>query len=405
MSKKFFSYVKSLLPAKRDSVTSLQSELKYLANQVSRLQEDLRVATEIVVYNQRIVKKIRKDSKTKSIKSKNVMISETYDKSKTIQISDDDFLRDITQGYIKSVVECNEILAGTTSAKKYYVKDCSGVEYFVKAYVSQRESEKKHLFTREQKLSDLFRKVKDKNNFPMLTPLEIFKGKNGIYVVYEFVHNYQLFEYLKKCNVFELYNLGERVGKALYNLHREGYQYALHQENHVRTLINNLLATEYKNEPDDRQYTELLLNYIEKNIYILDETEITLIHGDVNGVNVLIDKTTLDFQYIDYSHKTYFGNPIYDLRRIAREEFDPVFQSAFIDGYTDGKPDKNFWNNLKFYQFVAALKQIETTKRSNRSHLCTKIMNRAKRTIDSYSAGTENDLSLLIPKWYKSTKV
>jgi aminoglycoside phosphotransferase (APT) family kinase protein len=143
--------------------------------------------------------------------------------------------------------------------------------------------------------------------------------------------------------------------------------------------------------------TQMLIDYLESNRYLLKNRPQCFQHGDYHIANFMINNehklVIIDFDRYDY------GDPWEEFNRIVWSvASSPVFASGIIDGYFDYNVPEEFWRLLLLYIASNAMSSLTWALKLNEKELEVMI-NQMHDILNWY-----DNFTRIIPKWYGTKK-
>lgn len=279
-----------------------------------------------------------------------------------------------------NIIEINE---GFEKTKKYYFLK-NNKKYILKIFSTELLEKKKKEYT----ILKQIQKVK----FLKPKPITIKKinGVEEYYYILTWIEGVTLTKYVKQKNMKELYRIGRKIGDIISEIHKERFDKA-DLTSKIRKIENKI-----------PKFKEIKINgvketvdFLEKNYMELIKQPKSIIHGDINPENIIIDDKEnigiIDFgnSDIDYSYQDMHQVQMYT-RFLSIE-----VSAGIIDSYIKIKNINYFWKCYKIYSAYYCLSKIIWSEQFNDSSLREDMIKRAKQTIIDF-----NYFKSEIPQWY-----
>ena len=146
-------------------------------------------------------------------------------------------------------------------------------------------------------------------------------------------------------------------------------------------------------------YAETVINFLENNIKKLEQQPKSIVHGDLNQDNIIIDEKgnigIIDFgnSDIDYSYQDTHQIQMYN-RFLSKG-----LSAGVIDGYLQGKDNQTFWESYKIYSAYYCLSKIIWAYKIREPLLIKDMLRRSKQTVEDFEYFTSEK-----PIWYEDYK-
>ncbi|MDR1689746.1 MAG: phosphotransferase [Clostridiales bacterium] len=284
--------------------------------------------------------------------------------------------------------EIEPIKKGWSEDKKYRVKDDDG----------------KYMLLRISAISEVDRKSADfemmkrvyAHGIPTPQPLGfgICNDGKSCYSLFEWIDGEDLETALPQMSETEQYVLGIKAGEALRIIH------TLPIPDDTQNWANRYFAVideridAFRSEGIPFEGSETILEYLERNRFLLSDRPQCFIHGDFHEGNLMIDSSG-KLYIIDWLDEGFgnCGDPWYDFKTFG-ENNNSYFSTGFVCGYFGGKPPLAFWDVLTYYIITAALTSIVWIK----YHKPEELPETLKWNESNAKALRENRSPLM--KWY-----
>ena len=282
-----------------------------------------------------------------------------------------------------------QINQGFSYDLKYYIMAEDGKEFFLRLSDPSSYDRKKQ----EQGIISLI----VKRGIPSLQGIDFGTCNNGknVYMLQTWI-NGEIFEAaLPKLSEDEQYKLGIEAGKILKKIHSIKSD-AINDWYSVR--LNQYLSSYklYKQYSISYRYEKQINEYIEKNVSILKEEQISLVHGDYHPGNMVLSPertiTIIDFDRFDWKA------PIEDFYKLAvfSRNISIPFCIGQIDGYTNDNPSPWFWERYCLCMAMTSFLSLLWGKmRSEEMYL-------HRRKLCDILIEDHDCFQSKIPKWYSN---
>jgi aminoglycoside phosphotransferase (APT) family kinase protein len=237
----------------------------------------------------------------------------------------------------KNVEQLNK---GWSGEEKYIVETNDGKYLLRVTDISQYESKKRQF--------ELLKEV-EKLNLNASKPISFGTlGENKVYTLLTWLEGEDAEVAVKKLSDKEAYLLGLKAGKALVKLHSIPVDVSNEVkwiEKYKLKLIRKYKAmNESKIEVPNK---ELLVDYMESHLYLLENRLQTFTHGDYHVGNMIVNNN--DIGIIDFE-KNKISDPYDEFKQfIWNVRCNEYFETGMINGYFDNNVPSDFWLILKVY--------------------------------------------------------
>ncbi len=189
------------------------------------------------------------------------------------------------------------------------------------------------------------------------------------------------------------YDLGVSMGKDLKKIHEIEVNSIIDWQTTYTKRIQERIEEYYKSGYRSDKI-EQMIEYINDNLYLLEDRPICHNHGDFHAGNIIINPKGKAF-VIDYNrHRV--ADAYHDFNRIYFSyRVSPYFAKGQIEGYFNNQVPKHFFKYMKFYILSVVIGSISWAMMFEQSDV-----DFAKRSIEEIYYGYD-ELKLDIPKWYK----
>ena len=293
---------------------------------------------------------------------------------------------------LEKVLETNKwtdikkIKEGFDDCTKYcFVKD--GQKFIIKIFHKNGLEKKKREFCILQKIQDI--------DFNKPKPINFGKiDEDNYYYILTWVEGKTLTEFAVGKSEEQLYDIGKKVGEIMRKIHEEKFD--------DRDLSNKI--DKIKNKiPLFRKlnidYAEEVIIFLENNIEKLKQQPKSIVHGDLNQDNIIIDEKgnvgIIDFgnSDIDYSYQDAHQIQMYN-RFLSKG-----LSAGVIDGYLQDKDNQKFWESYKIYSAYYCLSKIIWAYKFENTILIEDMLKRAKQTVEDFDYFKSDK-----PIWYEEFK-
>ena len=280
-------------------------------------------------------------------------------------------------------INVKKIERGFDNCTKYYFER-NNQKYILKIFSYDSLEKKEREFCILKKIQNL--------NFNKPNPVIINKiNENNYYYILTWIEGETLTKFSNNKSEEDLYEIGLKVGDIMYELHQEKFNnkdlgYKLDKMKNKLDLFKELKL----------DYSDVVVKYLEKNMKKLLEQPKSIVHGDLNQDNIIIDSKgnigIIDFgnSDIDYSYQDTHQIQMYN--RFLSEGLS----AGIINGYLKGENNSLFWECYKIYSAYYCLSKIIWAYKFNDDLLIKDMLNRARKTIKDFDY-FKNDK----PIWYE----
>jgi aminoglycoside phosphotransferase (APT) family kinase protein len=288
----------------------------------------------------------------------------------------------------KPYEQCTKINKGWSNDEKYLVKH-NGEDYLLR--VSPIE-----LLPRIESLLNISKEL-DYLDIPISKPIEIFKKDKKIHVLYNWIQGSDMSDVIGNYSKQDQYQYGLDAGVYLKRIHSIKAPDSIEpwEMRFNRKIDRNIKR--YQESILDIPETQMLIDYLESNRYLLKNRPQCFQHGDYHIANFMINNehklVIIDFDRYDY------GDPWEEFNRIVWSvASSPVFASGIIDGYFDYNVPEEFWRLLLLYIASNAMSSLTWALKLNEKELEVMI-NQMHDILNWY-----DNFTRIIPKWYGTKK-
>ena len=304
-----------------------------------------------------------------------------------------DSLKMIINNMDYSVIKCSSTWKNVEKLNKGWSKD--------RKYIVTDINNNKFLL----RLSDISLYEKKKEQFELLKKVEALDinasrpvefgvfNDTSIYMVLTYLEGEDAEQIMQDKTNDEAYNLGIQAGKALYKLHQipvsQGNQtwYDRFKEK-IEVKVKKLNECPYKLNNSD-----ILVDYIYKNMDILKGRSKSFTHGDYHLGNMIVNENGIGIIDFDKNGAT---DLIDDFKpfcwNIRKSEY---FETGLVNGYFNNNIPDNFWHLIKLYTAEHLISHLPWASTFGEKEIKT-AYEIYELVMNSY-----DNFNLLIPKWYK----
>lgn len=283
-------------------------------------------------------------------------------------------------------INIKKIEKGFDECTKYSFVKC-GKKYIIKKFPKKGLEKKEREFCILKKLQNI--------DFNKPEPITMGKiDEDNYYFILTWVEGKTLTEFSQGKSEEQLYEIGKKVGEIMLKIHKEQYNNK-NLSNKIDKIRNKIHLFKKLNFV----YAGITINYLENNIKKLEQQPKSIVHGDLNQDNIIIDENgnvgIIDFGNadIDYSYQDAHQIQMYN------RFFSIGFSTGVIDGYLQGKDNQKFWESYKIYSAYYCLSKIIWAKKFKNEALVEDMLNRAKQTVEDFDYFRSNK-----PIWYERYK-
>lgn len=238
-----------------------------------------------------------------------------------------------------NVKEITKLIKGFSKDEKYILKSINNQKYIL------RLSNIKLLEFRK-KQCDLLSKLDNTITCSKILYYGIF-DKNYCFFVTSFLSGSDAIEIIKLTDKKKSYMYGIKAGKLLKKWHETSINVSSLSWNDIyknkkEQLVKSLLECEYS-----LPLQKKLLNYLEQNLYLLNDRPLVFCHGDFHLGNMIIDDE--EIRIIDVLNCS-LADPYEEFKRCYWSIIDGgYFQTGLINGYFENDIPQDFFKILKIY--------------------------------------------------------
>lgn len=260
-------------------------------------------------------------------------------------------------------------------------------KFIIKIFSKKSFEKKEREFCILQRIQDI--------DFNKPKPITIGKiDEDNYYYILTWVEGKTLTEFAIGKSEDQLYDIGIKVGIIIHRIHEERFDNK--DLSHKIDKIRNKIPLFKKLNID---YAKTVINYLENNIEKLEQQPKSIVHGDLNQDNIIIDEKgnigIIDFgnSDIDYSYQDTHQIQMYN-RFLSKG-----LSTGIIDGYLQGKNNEKFWECYKIYSAYYCLSKIIWAYKFRDPLLIKDMLRRSKQTVEDFDYFTSEK-----PIWYEEYK-
>lgn len=269
--------------------------------------------------------------------------------------------------------------------KYFFVKD--GQKFIIKIFPKKGLEKKEREFCILQRIQDI--------DFNKPKPITMGKiDEDNYYYILTWVEGKTLTEFAAGKNEEQLYEIGKKVGEIMHKIHEEKFDNK-DLRNKIDKIRNKITLFRKLNV----DYAKTVINFLENNIEKLEQQPKSIVHGDLNQDNIIIDEKgnvgIIDFgnSDIDYSYQDTHQIQMYN-RFLSKG-----LSTGVIDGYIQGKDNQTFWESYKIYSAYYCLSKIIWAYKFKDAALIKDMLRRAKQTVEDFDYFRSDK-----PIWYEEYK-
>jgi len=281
-------------------------------------------------------------------------------------------------------VEIIPINKGWSDDKKYCVTKTDGTRYLLRISPIALYKAKKAAFHMMERVAAL--------GVPMCLPVDYGTCDSGCYTLQSWIDGEDAEDVIPFLPDSEAYGYGLKAGEMLQKIHSiSAPEITEVWASRFNRKIDRKLQM-YRECPVIFGGSELMIDYIEANRYLLNGRPQCFQHGDYHIGNMMLENgvlTIIDFDRSDY------GDPWEEFNRIVwSAQKCPKFASGIVNAYFEGNPPTEFWRLLALYISSNTLSSLPWAIEFGRDETDT-MLNQAKDVLSWYD-GMKNS----IPSWY-----
>lgn len=252
-------------------------------------------------------------------------------------------------------VKIKKINEGMSGDTKYKVINQIGESFLLRVSDINNFSLKKHEFGLIQKWNE--------HDIAMPKAIDFGTCNEGksVYTLLEWIEGVEIGSSLKSLHSQERYDWGRKAGRILRKIHT--ISYTKNSENwldHFYSVMNERIEA-FKKEDVGFKGDLIVLDYLERNKYLLKERPMCYLHGDYHMGNIISmpngELKVIDWHTVDFDN---YGDPWYEFNRIGIEY--PDFATGQIDGYFEDNVPNEFWKLFSYYLSASAITSVVWAK-------------------------------------------
>jgi len=278
---------------------------------------------------------------------------------------------------------------GWSKDKKYYIKMLDGRELLLRLADISQYDKKRWEFESVGKFEHI--------DCLMSRPIDFGICNNGqsVYSLYTWVAGEDANQVIPTLSAKEQYRLGAQAGEILRELHK------IPAENNPipwavpYNLKINKYITNYKACGIHLKGAETIINYVERNRYLLDNRSKSIQHGDYHVGNMIVTSEG-ELGIIDFNRLSY-GDPWEEFNRITWDaSLSGLFASGRINGYFNHNVPNEFFELMALYIASNQLSSIHWAIPFGQEEVDI-MLERAGNVLEWYEG-----FQTYIPSWYVS---
>ena len=288
---------------------------------------------------------------------------------------------------LKKFSKITKINLGWSLDEKFYLENSDGDKFLLR--ISDLS-----ILDRKKEESNFLKEI-SKLGFLMNEPVSfgISLDDNKVYMILKWVEGLPAKEKLSKLSESEQYRLGYISGEILKLMHSLPVNKKFESWEKRYNLKTDKKICDFKETGYEIPCQKKILDYIEKNRYLLNNRKQTFNHGDYHVGNMIISPEN-DLGIIDFNRFD-FGDPWDEFNRIIwSAQLSELFASGQINGYFDNEVPEKFFRLLAFYMAVNSLASIPWALKFGNQEIKI-MMNNINYMLDTY-----DNFESYIPNWY-----
>lgn len=242
---------------------------------------------------------------------------------------------------------------------------------------------------------DALEDLKSLNEPGIPIPYFVNKEEDQAMLMTSYSKGTKLLKLLQDCQDEKAIQLGTKAGLLLQSIHTLSplvpFDYGDYDIYFKKILSNYVNLSLYL--PNEQKIISFILNNMKAVMY---ERDATYINGNISEETLYEDDKGNVF-FVDTCDISSF-DPYYDFKEIGIKTcyLNPIFSSAMINAYTNGKPDNDFWLAFAVYSALSLMNQMVTLVKANNKKAAHALFKKVCNDFNDF------DESNLVPKWYKT---
>lgn len=278
---------------------------------------------------------------------------------------------------------------GWSDDKKYHIVTDEGTPLLLRiSDISKYEVRKKDYETLKR-LDDV--------NVLISRPIDfgVFNNAKNIYFLLTWIEGIDVEDLLVSLSTKEQYDLGMQAGKTLRGLHSMAAPpNIISWENRFNRKINRNI-NRYRSCGIEIPSADNIIDFIEKNRFLLENRPQTFQHGDYHLGNMILTKSkqlgVIDFDRLDY------GDPWEEFNRIVWcAHASSSFASGRINGYFENSVPEEFFRLMALYIASNLLSSVPWAIAYGEEQVNI-MLNQTREVLTWF-----DQFQIIIPTWYKS---
>ncbi|KQC14815.1 MAG: hypothetical protein APR63_13330 [Desulfuromonas sp. SDB] len=284
-------------------------------------------------------------------------------------------------------INIRQIKKGWSNDKKYQVVDNSGNVFLLRISPFSELERRKAEYKLINSLTGL------KIPIPRAVKFGLCGEKKFVYMVITWVSGNDATKELPVLSKREQYNLGLQAGKILQAIHlkKQPMENEIWTERYTKKI--HRIIDKYMNCPKKLSYGQKIIDFLTSNIYLLNDRDTTLQHGDYHIGSFVIDQNQ-QLGVIDFN-RSGIGDPWEEYDRFV---FTWSLSSAFavgqVNAYFNGGVPDNFFKLMSLYNAANMLASIPWAIPFGNREI-KKMIDNCDLVYNSY-----NGFTTYIPNWY-----
>lgn len=284
-------------------------------------------------------------------------------------------------------INIRQIKKGWSNDKKYQVVDNTGNVFLLRISPSSEFERRKADYKLINNLTDL------KIPIPRAAEFGLCGEKKFVYMVITWISGNDATKELAGLSKREQYNLGLQAGKILQAIHLK--KQPLENETWTERYTKKIhrIIDKYMNCPKKLSYGKKIIDFLTSNIYLLNDRDTTLQHGDYHIGSFVIDQNQ-QLGIIDFNRSS-IGDPWEEYDRfVFTWSLSSVFAVGQVNAYFNGGVPDNFFKLMSLYNAANMLASIPWAIPFGNREI-QKMIDNCDLVYNSY-----NGFTTYIPNWY-----